>query len=67
VQILRFNHWTEPREPNRRARGRTEEAEGDFNTIGRIISGNQDPLDLPGNKQPTKEYTRKDPWLQVHM
>jgi hypothetical protein len=26
-----------------------------------------DPPDLPGTKPPTKEYTWKDPWLQLHM
>jgi hypothetical protein len=25
------------------------------------------PLKLPGNKSPTKEYTWRDPWLQLHM
>jgi hypothetical protein len=23
--------------------------------------------ELPGTKPPTKEYTWKDPWLQLHM
>ena len=25
------------------------------------------PTELPGTKQPTKEYTWRDPWLQLHM
>ena len=25
------------------------------------------PPELPGTKPPTKEYTWKDPWLQLHM
>ena len=25
------------------------------------------PSELPGTKPPTKEYTRRDPWLQPHM
>jgi hypothetical protein len=23
--------------------------------------------ELPGTKSPTKQYTRRDPWLQLHM
>jgi hypothetical protein len=26
-----------------------------------------DTPELPGTKLPTKEYTRRDPWLQLHM
>ena len=26
-----------------------------------------DPPELPGTKSPTKDYTWKDPWLQLHM
>ena len=26
-----------------------------------------DPPELPGSKPPTKEYTWRDPWLQLHM
>ena len=26
-----------------------------------------DPQNLPGTKPPTKEYTWRDPWLQLHM
>jgi hypothetical protein len=25
------------------------------------------PLELPGTKPPTKEYTWRDPWLQPHL
>jgi hypothetical protein len=25
------------------------------------------PPELPGTKPPTKEYTWRDPWLQIHM
>ena len=25
------------------------------------------PPKLPGTNPPTKEYTRRDPWLQLHM
>jgi hypothetical protein len=50
-------------------RERTEGAEGVFNPIGRTtISTNQTPsAELPGTKPPTKEYTWRDPWLQLHM
>jgi hypothetical protein len=26
-----------------------------------------EPPELPGVKLPTKEYTWRDPWLQLHM
>jgi hypothetical protein len=35
MQILTANHQTEPRNPNGRARGRTEGPEGDCNLKGR--------------------------------
>jgi hypothetical protein len=41
MQILRANHQAEPRDLIRRARGRTEGAEGDCNPIGRTISINR--------------------------
>jgi len=40
MQILTANPQTQPRDPNGRARRRTEGAEGDFNPIGRTISTN---------------------------
>jgi hypothetical protein len=40
MQILTANHWTDPKDPNGRTRGRTEEAEGDCNPIGRKASTN---------------------------
>jgi hypothetical protein len=46
-------------------RGRTEGAEGISHPIGRTtISTNQIPQSSQG---PTKEYTWRDPWLQLHM
>jgi hypothetical protein len=30
-------------------------------------SNQQDTPDLKGTKTPTKEYTWRDPWLQLHM
>jgi hypothetical protein len=49
-------------------RGRTEGAEGVCNPIRRIISINQTlSPELPRTKPPTKEYTWRDPWLQLHM
>jgi hypothetical protein len=40
MQILTTKHQTEPRDPNARARGRTEGAEGDCSPIRRTISTN---------------------------
>jgi hypothetical protein len=37
MQILIANHLTEPRDPNGRARGRTERDEWDCNPIGRTV------------------------------
>jgi hypothetical protein len=31
------------------------------------VSTNPDHSKLPGTKPPTNEYTRVDPWLQLHM
>jgi hypothetical protein len=27
----------------------------------------QNPIELPGTKAPTKEYTWRDPWLQLYV
>jgi hypothetical protein len=40
MQILTANYWTEPRDTNRRDRGRSKRPEGDCNPIGRTISTN---------------------------
>jgi hypothetical protein len=40
ADILTVNHQTEPLDPNGRARGRTEGAEGDCSPTGRTISTN---------------------------
>jgi hypothetical protein len=40
MQILTDNSWSELRDPNERARGRTKVTEGDYNHIGRAISTN---------------------------
>ena len=47
-----------------------KELNGVCNPIGRTtISTNQtSPTpELPGTKPPTKEYTWRNPWLQLHM
>jgi hypothetical protein len=45
-----------------------EEAKGVCNSIGKItISTIQSLPELPGIKSPSKEYTWKDPWLQLHI
>jgi hypothetical protein len=55
------------RTPNGGVRRRTGVTEGDCNPIGRTtISTNLTP-ELPGTKPPTKEYTWRNPWLQLHM
>jgi hypothetical protein len=48
---------TEPRDPNGRARRRTEGTEGDCNPIGRTISTPPDHPELLETKLPTKKYT----------
>jgi hypothetical protein len=35
MQIFPANHWTEPVNPYKRVRGRSEGAEGDCNPMGR--------------------------------
>jgi hypothetical protein len=69
IQILTTKHRIG--DPSGRARGRTEGAKGDCNPIERkTISTNQTPphlLEFPGTKPPNREYTRRDPWLQIHM
>jgi hypothetical protein len=69
--MLAANHYTEHGVPNGIPNGgvreRTEGTEWFCNLIGRtIISTNQTPhQELPGTKPPTKEYTWRDPWLQL--
>jgi hypothetical protein len=70
--IFSGNHWTEHRVPNGVPNGgireRIKGAEEVYNPIGRkIISTNQTLPEFPGIKAPTKEYTWRDPWLQLHM
>jgi hypothetical protein len=53
MQILATNHRFKPGNPNERARGRTEGAEGDCNSIGRRISTNRNTQSSQGlNHQP---------------
>ena len=64
IQMFTTNHWTKHRDPNEGIRRRTEGAEGICNPIGRTtISTNQTlhPPELPGTKQPIKEYTWRNP------
>jgi hypothetical protein len=61
MQILIANQGNEPGDPNGRARGRSEEVEGDCNPIGRTISTIQNTQRTHGlNHQP-----KRDPWLQL--
>jgi hypothetical protein len=69
MQIPAANHWAEHGDPNGVVSGKTEGVEGVCNFIRIItISTNQTPLppELLGTTQ-TKEYTWRDPWLQLHM
>lgn len=54
VQTLTANHCTEFRDPNGRARGSTEGAEGACNSIGRKILTNGTSQDFPGTNPPPK-------------
>jgi hypothetical protein len=62
---LRTGHWN----PNGGLKGKTEEAEGVCNPIGRTtISTNQNTQGSQGlNHQPKSIYTWRGPWLQLHM
>jgi hypothetical protein len=60
------NQQAEHGDPNGGVRGRTEEAKGVCDLIGRTtISSKHEPPELPGTKLLTKQYkyTWRDPWL----
>ena len=66
--MLAVYHVTEHWDPNGGIRGRTEGTKGVFNPIGRTtISTDQIIPELPETKPPTKEYTWRDTWLQLHI
>jgi hypothetical protein len=65
MQVFTANHQTEPRDPNERTREKTKRAKGCWNPIVRTLE--QDHSELPETKPPTKEYTWKEPWLQIYM
>jgi hypothetical protein len=66
--MLTDNYLTEHWDPNEGSRGKTEGAEVVSNTVGRTTISNQpDLLEFLGNKPPTKEYTWREPWLQLHI
>ena len=55
--MLAANNWTEQVFPNRGVRGRTEEAEGVCNPIGRTIATNLTTQSSPGlNYQPKSTH-----------
>jgi hypothetical protein len=60
MRMLAANCWTKNRDPVGGIRKRTKEAEGVCNPIGRTTN-QPDPLEVPGTKPPTKEYTWRDP------
>jgi hypothetical protein len=66
--MLTANHWTEHGVPNEVPKGgvreKTEGAEGVCNTIERTIilfTQTPPPLEIPGTKPPTMEYTWRNP------
>jgi hypothetical protein len=65
--MLTANHWTECGFPKGVVRERTERAEGVYNPIEEQCHQPTRPMELPGTKLPTKEYTLRDPWLQPYM
>ena len=67
--MLTANHWIEHGVPNGGVRERTEGADAVCNSHRKNNNINHpDPSPkLPDTKPLTKEYTRKDPWLQPHM
>jgi hypothetical protein len=70
--MLSTSHWAEHRIPYGGVGERTEGAESVCNPIGRttILTKQTTPpplAELPGTKPPTKKYTWRDPWLQLHM
>jgi hypothetical protein len=67
MQMHTAKHLTEHRSPSGGFKGKTKGAEGVCNPKGRTTSTNQTPAELPGTKSPTKEYTWKDPWLQLQQ
>jgi hypothetical protein len=69
MQRLAGNQWNEHRIPNAGVRGRIVGTEEVCNPIGRktISTKQTPPLSSKQTKPPIKEYTWRDPWLQLHM
>jgi hypothetical protein len=67
MRMLAANRWTEHRDLNAGVSARTGGAEGVCNPIVRIISTNQTLPELSLTKPTIKEYTWRDPWLQLHI
>jgi hypothetical protein len=66
--MLSANHWTEHRVPNGGVKV-LEKMNNGFATNRKNNNNNQldTPPELPGIKPPTKDYTWRNPWLQLHM
>jgi hypothetical protein len=65
--MLTANHRIDHRDPNGRVREGLKELNR-FATHRRNNNINQpDPPELTETKLPSKEYTWRDPWLQLHM
>jgi hypothetical protein len=66
--MLAAKHWTEHEVPNEGVGEGTEGTERFCRPIGgATVSTCQTPMELPGTGPPTKEYTWRNPWLQLHM
>jgi hypothetical protein len=69
--MLTANHRTGGETPREELKKGLKELNGVCNSIERTtISTNKTPPlspSLPGTKPPTKEYTWRNPWLQLHM
>ena len=64
--MLAVNHWTECRVPVEELGEGLKELKG-FAAPQEEQQFQPDLSELPGTKPPTKEYTWRDPWLQLHM
>jgi hypothetical protein len=68
--VLAANNQTEHGDPNGVVRGRIEGTEGICNPIGRTTISTKElsyPSEFPGTKPLTKQYTWRDPWLQLYI
>ena len=66
--MLTANYQPKTAELNGGVREQIEGAEGISKPLRKNNKSNQlNTIKLPGTNPPIKKYTRKDPWLQLHM